>query len=175
MTFEEAAASLPNGFPDAELQSFGMDHVQRKLQFGLVVWIGDLDDSRRREIYRPARLTVDDAAFLVIEPPGGNDRFLNAGPIRIDAGQGRPRQSSSSLPDLSAGLPITWIYLGERNAFLLSRLEVCRSFGQVRRRCDDRFRRRHSGGRPCTVGARLSTRAFDLRAQIGHDCAHIGY
>jgi hypothetical protein len=119
MTFEEAAASLPNGFHDAELQSFGMDYVQRKLQFDLVVWIGDMDDSRRREIYRPARLTVDDVAFLVIEPPDGNYRFLNAGTIRIDAGQGRPWQSSSSLPDLPAGLPITWMYLAELNAFLL--------------------------------------------------------
>ena len=62
MTFEEAAASLPNGFHDAELHSFGMEYVQRKLQFDLVVWIGDMDDSRRREIYRPARLTVDDVS-----------------------------------------------------------------------------------------------------------------
>jgi len=67
MTFEETAAALPNGFHDAELQHFEMDYVHRKLRFDLVVWIGDMDDSRRRELYRPARLTLDDVAFLVID------------------------------------------------------------------------------------------------------------
>jgi hypothetical protein len=47
-----------------------------ELQFDLVVWIGDMDDSRRRELYRPACLTVDDVAFLVIEPPDINYPWL---------------------------------------------------------------------------------------------------
>jgi hypothetical protein len=67
MTFDEVASSRPNGFHDAELQRFEMDNVHRTLRFDLVVWIGNMDDSRRRELYRPARLTVDDVAFLVIE------------------------------------------------------------------------------------------------------------
>jgi hypothetical protein len=62
MTFEEVSASLPNGFHDAELQRFEMDYVHRTLRFELVVWIGDMDDSRRREFYRPARLILDDVA-----------------------------------------------------------------------------------------------------------------
>ena len=90
MTFEEIAASLPNGFHDAELQRFEMDYVHRTLRFDLVVWIGDMDDSRRRELYRPARLTLDDVAFLVIEPPDVNYPWLKAGRIRIDAGEGQP-------------------------------------------------------------------------------------
>lgn len=36
MTFKEAAASLPNGFHDAELQRFEMDYVHRTLRFDLV-------------------------------------------------------------------------------------------------------------------------------------------
>ena len=84
MTFEEVAASLPNGFHDAELQRFEMDYVHRTLRFDLAIWIGDMDDSRRRELYRPARLTLDDVAFLVIEPPDINYPWLKAGPIRID-------------------------------------------------------------------------------------------
>ena len=36
MTFEEVAASLPNGFHDAELQRFEMDYVHRTLRFNLV-------------------------------------------------------------------------------------------------------------------------------------------
>src|SRR5262245_4358120 len=87
MTFDEVAVSLPNGFHDAELQRFEMDYVHRTLQFNLVVWIGNMDDSRRRELYRPARLTVGDVAFLVIEPPDVNYPSLKAGSIRIDAGE----------------------------------------------------------------------------------------
>lgn len=41
MTFQEIAASLPNGFHDAELQRFDIDYVQRRMQFDLVVWIGE--------------------------------------------------------------------------------------------------------------------------------------
>jgi hypothetical protein len=119
MTFEETAAALPNRFHDAELQHFEMDYVHRKLRFDLVVWIGDMDDSRRRELYRPARLTLDDVAFLVIEPPDVNYPWLKAGRIRIDAGEGQPPQSSSTLPVAPAGTRTTWIYLEELNTFLL--------------------------------------------------------
>ena len=119
MTFDETAAALPNGFHDAELQHFEMDYVHRKLRFDLVVWVGDMDDSRRRELYRPARLTLDDVAFLVIEPPDVNYPWLKAGRIRIDAGKGQPPQSSSTLPVAPAGTRTTWIYLGELNTFLL--------------------------------------------------------
>lgn len=109
MTFEETAAALPNGFHDAELQHFEMDYVHRKLRFVLVVWVGDMDDSRRRELYRPALVTVDDVAFLVIEPPDVNYPWLKAGRIRIDAGEGQPPQSSSTLPVAPAGTRTTWI------------------------------------------------------------------
>ena len=119
MTFQEAAASLPNGLHDAELLRFEMDYVHRKLQFDLVVWIGDLDESRGRELYRPARLTLDNVAFLAIEPPDISYPWLPAGPIRIDAGEGQPRQSSSILPAAPPGTWTTWMYLGELNRFLL--------------------------------------------------------
>jgi hypothetical protein len=119
MTFKEVAASLPNRFHDAELQRFEMDYVHRTLRFDLVIWIGDMDDSRRRELYRPARLTLDDVAFLVIEPPDINYPWLKAGPIRIDTGEGQPHQSSSTLPVAPPGTRTTWMYLGELNRFLL--------------------------------------------------------
>jgi len=119
MTFQEAATSLPNGFHDAELQRFEMDYVHRTLRFDLVVWIGNMDDSQRRELYRPARLTLDDVAFLVIEPPDVKYPSLTAGRIRIDAGEGQPPQSSSTLPVAPAGTRTTWIYLEELNTFLL--------------------------------------------------------
>ena len=119
MTFDEVAASLPNGFHDAELQRFEMDYVHRTLQFDVVVWIGNMDDPGRRELYRPARLTLDNVAFLVIEPPGTNYPWLRAGRIRIDAGTGQPHQSSSTLPVAPTETQTAWIYLEELNRFLL--------------------------------------------------------
>lgn len=119
MTFDEVAASLPNGFHDAELQRFEMDYVHRTLRFDLVIWIGNMDDSQRLELYRPARLTLDDVAFLVIEPPDVNYPWLKAGRITIDAGEGQPPKSSSTLPAAPAGAQTAWMYLGELNRFLL--------------------------------------------------------
>jgi hypothetical protein len=119
MTFQEAAASLPNGFHDAELQRFEMDYVRRQLRLDLVVWIGDMDNRERRETYRPARVTLDNVGFFVIEPPDADYPWAKAGPIRIDAGEGQPRHSSSVLPSAPAGTSITWMYLGELNRFLL--------------------------------------------------------
>lgn len=95
-----------------------MDYVHRTLRFDLVVWIGNMDDSRR-ELYRPARLTLDDVAFLVIEPPDVNYPWLKAGRITIDAGEGQPPQSSSTLPAAPAGAQTAWMYLGDLNRFLL--------------------------------------------------------
>src|SRR4029450_6602830 len=84
-----------------------MDYVHRTLRFDLLVWIGDMDDPRRRELYRQARLTFDDVAFLVIEPPDVNYPWLKAGRVRIDAGEGQPPQSSSTLPVAPAGTRTT--------------------------------------------------------------------
>src|SRR5262249_54538640 len=119
MTFQETAASLPNGFHDAELRRFEMDYVRRQLQFDLVIWIGDMDAPGRRELYRRARLRVDDVAFLVVEPPDVSYPSLQTGPIRIDGGEGQPRQSSSALPTAPPGTSISWMYLEQLNRFLL--------------------------------------------------------
>jgi len=54
-------------------------------------------------------------AFVVIEPPDTSYPWLKPGPIRIDAGQGQPKQSSSTLPEPPAGTSLTWVYLGELN------------------------------------------------------------
>jgi len=119
MTFAQIAASLPNGFHDAELQRLDIDYVQRRMLFDLVVWIGDMDDSPQRELYRPARVTVEDVTFLVAEPPDDRYPWAKAGPIRIDAGIGQPKESSSVLPSMSSGVSTVWIYLESFNSFLL--------------------------------------------------------
>jgi hypothetical protein len=116
MTFQQAAASLPNGFHDAELRRVEMDYVHRRLRFDLDVWIGDMADEG---LYRSARLMLESVAFFVIEPPDSNYPWLASGPIKIDAGEGQPRESSTTIPDPPAGSSVTWMYLGELNRFLL--------------------------------------------------------
>ena len=119
MTFNDLAKTLPNGFHDAELHRFEIDYVQRVLQFILVLWIGDMEDITVRELYRPARVTVHDVAYLVIEPPDTNYPWLDPGRIRIDTGEGQPTQSDSKLPAAPVGSSVTWMYLEELNRFLL--------------------------------------------------------
>jgi hypothetical protein len=119
MTFQKIAESLPNGFHDAELRCFEMDYVGRMLQFDLAIWIGRMSDTRARQLYRPARLVLQDVAFLAIEPPDASYPWFEPGPIRISAGEGQPPQSSSSLPDAPAGTSIAWMYLEDLNRFLL--------------------------------------------------------
>ena len=120
MNFEEVEHTLPNGFHDAELRRFEMDYVQRKLQFDLDVWIGDMDNPPEdREIYRPARVTVENVAFLVIEPPDTSYPMLKRRAIIIDTGEGQPRQSSGDLPATPSGCHLTWMYLHALNRFLL--------------------------------------------------------
>ena len=119
MTFNELAHTLPNGFHDAELHRFEIDYVRRVLQFTLMPWIGDTNDITARELYRPCRVTVHDVAYLVIEPPDTNYRWLEPGPICIDTDEGQPTQSDSKLPVAPVGSSVTWMYLGEMNRFLL--------------------------------------------------------
>jgi hypothetical protein len=54
MTFRKLVASLPNGLHDAELRRFEFDYEQRKLRFELAIWVGNLNDPKSREVYRPA-------------------------------------------------------------------------------------------------------------------------
>ncbi len=118
MRFADLLDSLPNGLHDAQLRRFEMDYVRKELTFDLDVWIGDMN-ARVRELYRPARLTLENVAFLVIEPPHPDYPWDEPGEIRIDAGVGQPTQSSSKLPDAPDGASVAWMYLEDLNTFLV--------------------------------------------------------
>ena len=116
MTFQDIADSLPNGFHDAELKRFEMDYLQRRLRFDFDIWIGDKVHS---EMYRAATVTLDDVAYLVIEPPEASDPGLDTAAICIDTGPGHLRQSGSILPQAPTGTSATWMILHDLNRFLL--------------------------------------------------------
>lgn len=125
MTFEELTDTLPNGFHDSELLRFQMDYLTRRLVLEVVVWIGDMDNKTEKETYRPARVTVENVAYLVIEPPDPREPpdssypWLEPGSITFDTGEGQPSQSASILPTAPEGTTVTWMYLYDFNRFLL--------------------------------------------------------
>jgi hypothetical protein len=98
---------------------FEMDYEGRRLQFDLLVWVGDLSSPDGRELYRPSLLTFRDVAYLIVESPSADSVPLTAETIRIDAGEGRPARSSSEIPTAPANTSVTWMYLGEPNTFLI--------------------------------------------------------
>jgi hypothetical protein len=78
-----------------------------------------MDSTGIRELYPPARVTLNQVAFLVIEPPDVRYDWLTPGSIKIDVGVGRPSQSASTVPPSPGGNSTSWMYLGEMNRFLL--------------------------------------------------------
>ena len=118
MTFQELVQSLPNGFHDAELSHFEMDYISRRLAFDLMMWIGDMENTSKRELYRPARVTFEQVAYLTIDPLDTRYDWLGPGAIVVDAGEGHLPQTTSSLPDPPPGTSAIWFYLNTTNSFL---------------------------------------------------------
>ena len=118
MTFEELTDTLPNGFHDAELHAFRMDYVQRRLIFDLEIFIGEVDNERRREVYRPAVVVLDDVRFLYVEPPRESKELHIVSSIRIDTGEGVPKTVEDRLQHLRDAGPITWMFMNELNSFI---------------------------------------------------------
>ncbi len=117
MNFNELDRTLPNGFHDASLRHFEMDYVNHTLKFDLDVDIGTPEEAQ--DFYRPARITVENVAFLVVEPPYARDDWREAGSIRIDTGEGVPDNSKSVVTNVPRGTSTTWIYLSEMNSFII--------------------------------------------------------
>ena len=118
MTFQELSQKLPNGFHDAELVRFEMDYLNRRITCNLLVWIGDMENESGREMYRPARLILDEVAYLAIEPPDIRYNWLVPGAVVVDTGEGHPRKGTYSLPDPPPGRSAIWFYLRQTNSFL---------------------------------------------------------
>ena len=118
MTFEELSNTLPNGFHDATLQRFEMDYMSRILVLDVVMFIGELDDPSRRELYRPARVTVENVAYLVIDPPDPLYAFAKPGDLQIDTGEGVPASHDCQLPEPPLGTTLTWMYIADFNRCL---------------------------------------------------------
>lgn len=87
MNIAELEAGLPNGLQDALLRRFSEDRGERRAEFILDVWLGDLHSSvtAERERYRPARLELLEVLYLIVENPDPRYPADSADPLRIDA------------------------------------------------------------------------------------------
>ena len=123
MTLEEVAASLPNGFHDADIKSISIDYVAGTATFDLEVWVGD--DSavkeEERELYRAARLILSYLLFCVIEPPDPRYEYYERKALWVDDAS-RGAASISTTAKLPSPLPensfVYWFFVNNWNSFI---------------------------------------------------------
>jgi hypothetical protein len=87
VNIEELEADLPNGLHDAVLREFSSDPAERRAEFILDVWMGDLHSAviSERERRRPARLELLGLAYLVPDDPDRRHPVMVGSPVQIDA------------------------------------------------------------------------------------------
>jgi hypothetical protein len=88
VNIDQLEADLPNGLHDALLRAFSTDPAERRAEFILDVWLGDLHSSAtsERERYRSARLELLGLAYLVLDHPDRRHAVSSwDSPVQIDA------------------------------------------------------------------------------------------
>jgi len=87
VNIEELEGDLPNGLHDALLRAFSSDLPERRAEFILDVWLGDLHSAvtAERERYRAARLELLGLAYLVVDPHHPTYPVGDGAPVRVDA------------------------------------------------------------------------------------------
>lgn len=87
MTIDDIEAGLPNGLHDSRLHTYASDGDQRRAEFVLDVWVGDLHSNvpSEREQHRRARLELLGVGYLIVEDPDPRYRPGEKSPVQIDA------------------------------------------------------------------------------------------
>jgi len=123
MTLEELAATLPNGFHDAQVSSISLDYLKREVEFTLDVWVGDSSsqDEEVREAYRNGELKLSGLLYCAIEPPDANYPYGEAKKLWVDAGA---LESASFKPSVKLPEPLSedafacWFFVQDWNSFI---------------------------------------------------------
>jgi hypothetical protein len=86
VNIDELEADLPNGLHDALLRTFSSDPAERRAEFILDVWIGDLHSGTTLERERrcPARLELLGLAYLVLDDLDPRYPGHARSPVQID-------------------------------------------------------------------------------------------
>ncbi len=117
MTLDGLAASLPNGFHDAELMTIAIDFIKREVRLTLDIWIGD---DKEREAYRQAEVTLSGLIFWVSEAPDSRYPYGEPRSLRIDAGsltELHP-EKRPTLPSIPQSAFSNWLFVVDWNAFI---------------------------------------------------------
>jgi hypothetical protein len=87
MNIDELEADLPNGFHDSRLRTFSSNPAQRRAEFVLDVWLGDLQRSAasERDRHRAARLELLGLAYLIVDDPDPRYATSDLERVQIDA------------------------------------------------------------------------------------------
>ena len=114
---EAIEANLPNGFHDALLRELHVDYVAHRAVFALDV-LTSTPESERDQEYRRGELTILDALFIIVDPPGMHCSLKRTSPSRIDCGSGQPSTAPIELPTIPAGYFLHWFFIDDLNAFV---------------------------------------------------------
>ena len=118
MNLQELEAGLPNGLHDAHLRSYTSDPAERRAEFVIDVWVGDLHSTvtSERERRRPARLELLGLAYLVVDELDPRYPTAHDSPVQIDA------CSADDNPELAKQVPeggfAGRFFVTEWNAFI---------------------------------------------------------
>jgi len=128
MTLDELAASLPNGFHDAELKTLAIDYEKREVRLVLDLWVGDMgQDPVNRESYRLCEVLLSGLRYWIVEPPDPRYSYWQAGAPRIDAGPvERLETKTTHLPPTPPDVFVNWIYSPDSNSFAYVAAEQAR-------------------------------------------------
>lgn len=103
MTFQDVAASAPNGFHDAKIDRLSVDYRTGTLTLSMQLWTGTLGTADA-ENYSPAELRVNRLLFCAIEPPDPRYPFApNGDPLDVSGADGLGDLEAKA--GLVAGLP----------------------------------------------------------------------
>ena len=86
MTIDDIEADLPNGLHDSLLHGFSSSEDERRAEFVLDVWLGDLHSTvvTERERHRRARLELFGVAYLIVEEPDPRYGPFTNSPVQLD-------------------------------------------------------------------------------------------
>jgi hypothetical protein len=115
---DELAAELPNGFHDCVLRTYASLPAERRAEFILDVWLGDLHSTltSERERRRPARLELVGLAYLVVDKPDPRYLVTDERPLHVDT------CAADDNPELARLVPAGGfacrLFVTEWNAFI---------------------------------------------------------
>lgn len=86
MNIDDIEEGLPNGLHDSLLRAYSSNPDQRRAEFVLDVWVGDLHSTitSERECHRRARLELLGLGYLVVDDPDPRYGPFDESPVQID-------------------------------------------------------------------------------------------